>query len=277
MSTSAPNPPRASTWQAALRYLRDLWSRREFVWYMAMGNVKARNASTTLGLLWWVLNPLLLGAIYFFVFGVLLGIARDLGHLLSGMFVFYFTSASLTGGANSIISNSRLLANLSFPRLAMPVVAVTEAAIGFLVSIPVLYLIIGPTSGTWPGIEILWLFPIIFIVQTIFNLGLASLSARLAVPFRDINNLLPYVNRLWLYVSPIIYTAAFVEERAPAPWDRLYNLNPMVPLLSVYRSALLGSPFDMTMLLMAGLWAIGVGSIAIVMFVKYEGRMARYL
>jgi len=156
-------------------------------------------------------------------------------------------------------------------------VAVTEASIGFLVSIPVLYLIIGPTAGTWPGIEIFWLFPIILILQTIFNLGLASLSPRLAVPFRDINNLLPYLNRLWLYVSPIIYTAAFVQERAPAPWDRLYKLNPMVPILSVYRSALLGWLLDITMLLMASLWTIGLGTIGIVMFVKYEGRMARYL
>jgi teichoic acid transport system permease protein len=277
MSTSAPNPPQTSTRKAALRYLQDLWNRREFAWYMAMGNLKARNASTTLGLFWWVLNPLLLGAIYFFVFGVLLGLARDLGHLLSGMFVFYFTSAAITGGANSITSNARLIANLSFPRLIMPVVAVTEAAIGFLVSIPILYLIIGPTQGTWPTLQLLWLFPIIFVLQTVFNLGLAALSARLAVPFRDVNNLLPYLIRLWLYLSPIIYTAAFVQSRAPAPWDRLYNLNPMVPILSVYRSALLGWPLDTTMLLMAVLWAVGLGSIAIAMFVKYEGRMARYL
>jgi teichoic acid transport system permease protein len=244
---------------------------------MAVGNLKARNASTTLGLVWWVLNPLLLGAIYFFVFGVLLGFARDLGHLLSGMFVFYYSSAAITGGANSIISNSKLIANLSFPRLIMPTVAVTEAAIGFLVSIPVLYLIIGPALGEWPGIEFLWLFPLMFVLQTVFNLGLASLGARLAVPFRDVNNLLPYLVRLWLYLSPVIYTAAFVQSRAPAPWDKLYNLNPMVPILSVYRTALLGWPLDTTMLLMAVAWAIGLGSIAIAMFIKYESRMAQYL
>jgi teichoic acid transport system permease protein len=244
---------------------------------MAMGNLKARNASTTLGLFWWVLNPLLLGAIYWFVFGILLGLARDLGNLLSGLFVFYFTSTSITGGANSIIANSRLLVNLSFPRLIMPVVSVTEAAVGFLVSIPVLYVILGPTQGTWPGIELLWLLPIIFVLHTVFNLGLASLAARLAVPFRDINNLLPYVIRLWMYLSPIIYTLAFVQERAPEPWKSLYNLNPMVPILSVYRTALLGLPLDTTMLAMAAAWSIGLGSIAIAMFVRYEGKMAQYL
>ena len=257
--------------------MQDLWNRREFIWYMALGNLKARNASTALGLLWWVLNPLLLGAIYFLVFGVILGFGRDIGHLLSGLFVFYFTSVSITGGANSIISNSRLIANLPFPRLAMPVSAVTEAAVGFLISIPVLYLIIGPAEGVWPTLRLLWLLPIMFVLQTVFNLGLASLSARLAVPFRDVNNLLPYVNRLWLYLSPIIYPAALVQERATPPWDTLYNLNPMVPILSVYRSALLGSPIDTTMIWASAIWAIGLGSIAVVMFVKYEGRMARYL
>ena len=95
--TTTPKPPARTNLAAARRYVEDLWARREFIWYMAISNVKARNASTALGLFWWVLNPLLLGTIYFFIFGVVLGLARDLGHLLSGMFVFYFTSASITG------------------------------------------------------------------------------------------------------------------------------------------------------------------------------------
>ncbi len=261
---------------AALDYLSQLWNRREFAWYMAMGNLRARNASTTLGLFWWVLNPLLLGAVYYLVFGIVLGVSRDLSYLLSGMFVFYYTSTALTGGANSIISNSRLLVNLSFPRLIMPVVAITEAGVGFLASIPALYLIIGPTQGVWPGIEFLWLFPIIFAIQTLFNLGLAAIAARIAVPFRDINNLLPYVNRIWLYLSPIIIPASFVTDLV-APWDTLFNLNPLVPIIGLYRTALLGYPFESWMLGASLAWAIGLATISIAAFVKYEGRMARYL
>ena len=51
----------------------------------------------------------------------------------------------------------------------------------------------------------------------------------------------------------------------------------MVPILSVYRTALLGLPLDTTMLAMAAAWSIGLGSIAIAMFVRYEGKMAQYL
>ena len=97
---------------AASDYVSQVWQRREFAWYLAMGNLKARNASTTLGLLWWVLNPVLLGAVYWFVFGLLFHRGSSnfgtpfLVFLLSGMFPFYFTQSALTGGVNSIVGNA---------------------------------------------------------------------------------------------------------------------------------------------------------------------------
>jgi teichoic acid transport system permease protein len=273
---------RSGTIAAAGSYLRTLWDRREFAWYLAIGNLKARNASTGLGLFWWVLNPLLLGAVYYIVFGIIVPVGRDLAYLLSGMFVFYYTSTSVTGGANSILSNARLLVNVSFPRLILPIVAVIEAGVGFLASLVALYVIIGPIQllfsgeATWPTLTAVWLLPIIFVIQTVFNLGLAALAGRIAVPFRDVNNLIPYLLRLWLYLSPIIYGPAFIE-RLNEPWTTVYQFNPMVPLLGVYRTALLGYPFVPSELFWSAVWAAGLGVAAIAAFVKYEGRMARYL
>ena len=257
--------------------MQALWSRREFAWYMAMGNLRARNASTVLGLVWWVINPLLMGLVYYVVFGQILGVARDLSYLLAGIFVFYYTATSITTGANSIILNTKLLVNLQFPRLIMPITAVTETAVGFLVSIPALYLIIGPSYGIWPTASFFVLFPVVFVVQTVFNLGLASLTARLVVPFRDILNLVPHLLRIWLYLSPILYSADLFDEKLPEGWAFIANLNPMVPFLGVYRSALLGYEFEPQQLLMASLWAFGVAAYAIYVFVRFEGKMARYL
>jgi len=274
--------PRFGTIAAAGGYLQKLWERREFAWYLAMGNLKARNASTGLGLLWWVLNPLLLGAVYYIVFGIIVPVGRDLAYLLSGMFVFYYTTTSVTGGANSILSNARLLVNVSFPRLILPVVAIIEAGVGFLASAVALYVIIGPIQllftgeATWPSLTTAWLLPIIFVIHTVFNLGLAALAGRVAVPFRDVNNLIPYLLRLWLYLSPIIYGPAFIA-RLEEPWTTIYRLNPMFSLLGVYRTALLGYPFVPSELFWSVVWAVGLGVVAITSFVKYEGRMARYL
>ena len=243
---------------------------------MAMGNLQSRNATTTLGLLWWVLNPLLMGAVYFIVFGLILNISRDFSYLLSGVFVFYYTSSSVTTGANSIIQNRSLLVNLHFPRLILPITAVTEAGVGFLVSIPAFYLIVGPIQGVWPPARIVVLLPLIFATQTVFNLGLAALTARITVPFRDITNVIPHLLRIWFYLSPILYTAGRFEG-LPDWAVKLYNLNPMVPMLAVYRSAMIGYKFETTDLVMSVIWAFGLATVAITVFVKYEGKMARYL
>ncbi len=282
--------PRRVT-RAARNYLSDLWSRREFAWYLAMGNLKARNASTTLGLLWWVLNPVLLGAVYWFVFGLLFD--RDVSefggllfvvYLLSGMFPFYFTQTAMTGGVNSIVSNTQLLANLHFPRAILPIAALVEGFVGFLTSLIAFFLIVGPfnalivgsSEATWPALDVLWLIPVMAI-HLMFNLGLSMLVARLAVPFRDLNNLVPYLTRMWLYLSPILYGPVTLE-RAP-DWARaIAEANPLVPVLELYRHALTELKTDLpSTFAAAGLWALVLLIVGAVSFIRYEGKMARYL
>jgi teichoic acid transport system permease protein len=263
-------------------YLTDLWNRREFAWFLAMGNLKARNASTALGLLWWVLNPLLLGAVYFFVFGVLFaGSNRPpdyIAYLLSGMFVFHFTSQSMTGGANAILQNAKLLANLKFPRLVLLVSSLIESGVGFIASILVFYAITWPTVGIHPSRYTL-LLAVVFPIQVMFNLGLSAIVARLAVPFRDINNFIPYINRLWLYLTPIIWPLSFLDNASPTI-RALVELNPMFHLIELYRTALIGYPtypFNMDDLLAALAWAVVVSIGGVAGFIRYETRMVRYL
>lgn len=266
---------------ASRNYIRDLWARREFAWYLAMGNLKARNASTALGLLWWVVNPLLLGAVYGLVFGVVFpkAVRGDepsyVAYLLSGIFPFYYTRSAMVGGVNSIVSNTRLLANLNFPRLVLPLSALLESFVGFLASLGIFYVIVGPVDGVWPSASILWLLPAI-VIHTIFNFGLSTIVARVAVPFRDLNNLVPYFARLWLYLSPIIYPVSFFDN-ADEWVGAIFRANPLLPILNMYRGALLGNPVTSNDVIGAVLWALAVASIGVVSFIKYEGRMARYL
>jgi len=105
-------------------YLLDLWRRRDFVWSMALANVRGRHASTSLGLAWWVLDPLLLGSIFLLVFGLILDTRRGdpnyIAFLLSGLFVFFFTRRTMTAGAMAIQLNSQMVATQRFPRLMLP-------------------------------------------------------------------------------------------------------------------------------------------------------------
>ncbi len=268
---------------AARSYLTDLWSRREFAWYLAVGNLKARNASTILGLFWWVLNPALLGAVYWFVFGVMFtrgegefGGVTFLVYLLSGMFPFYFTRTAMTGGVNSIVSNTQLLANLHFPRAVLPIASLIEGFMGFLSSLLAYFLIVGPVEGVWPTANMIILIPVM-VIHLAFNLGLSMLVARLAVPFRDLNNLVPYMTRIWLYTSPILYAKATIAD-APDLALRLVELNPLVPILRLYRYALAGIETDLaSAFLGASIWAVVFLVGGALWFIKYEGRIARYV
>lgn len=265
-----------------MEYITDLWRRREFAIALGLGNLKARNASTSLGLFWWVLNPMLLGGVYFMVFGLLFARERPgdfLVYLLSGIFPFHFTSQSMTGGANSIIQNSKLLANLRFPRLVLPISTLIEALVGFLASLLVLALVVvgaGMATGTSYFSFRLAYLPIIIVIHLLFNLGLSTLTARLAVPFRDINNLIPYVNRIWLYLTPIIWPLDFLDEASPVV-RTLVQLNPMYDLVGLYRSAFLGYTYDMDHIVGALFWAAIMAIVGVTVFVKYEGHMVRYL
>lgn len=280
----AVSAPQGITYRARrLRtYLTDLWGRREFAWFLAMGNLKARNASTALGLIWWVLNPLLLGLVYFFVFGVLFaGSSRPddyIAYLLSGMFVFYFTSQSMTGGANAILQNAKLLANLKFPRMVLLISSTIESCVGFLASLLVFYAIVWPVTGIHPSRNIL-LLAVIFPIQILFNLGLSAIVARMAVPFRDINNFIPYINRIWLYLSPIIWQLSFLDDASPG-LKTIVEINPMFHLIELYRTALIGYPnypFDSNDLWITLTWAVAVFVIGVAGFIRYETRMVRYL
>lgn len=264
-------------------YVRDLWRRREFVWFLAMGNFKARNASTSLGLFWWVLNPLLLSLVYWFVFGIIFEGSRNIIYLMSGMFVFHFTAQALTGGANAILQNAKLLTNLKFPRLILPLANLIEALVGFMVSLGVLLVAqailtaVATDLDFYIPAESLVLLLAIVPLHLLFNLGLSSIAARLAVPFRDINNFIPYLNRIWLYLSPIIWPLSFLEQARAEDLARFAEYNPLFPIISVYRAALIGDPFDPQMLVHSIGWALVIGLAGMGLFVRYEGKIARHL
>lgn len=279
MSTTITVDDRArlSNWR---NYLRELWARREFAWFLATGNLTARNASTSLGLLWWVLNPLIMSGVYYLVFGYIFPGTREgepafLAWLLSGMFVFNFTSTALTSGANNILANSKLLVNVRFPRMVLPVAALIESAIGFMTALSIFYVIAWPVNNIRPTAWLLTL-PFVLVLNLVFNLGLSALSARLAIPFRDINNLLPHLTRLWLYLSPVIWPLAFLE-RQPGWFQAVVHLNPMFDLLSLYRTALMGRPFEPLALWLAVAWAVVAGVGGVLSFVRFEGNMVRHV
>ena len=194
---------------------------------------------------------------------------------MSGMFAFQFTSGVTTGAAGTIINNSKLIVNLRFPRLLLPISSILESGVGFIVSIFAFFAIIVPQTGNVPGWSLLIFVPV-FLLQCVFNLGLAALAARLAVPFRDVSNLIPYVMRIWLYLSPILWTVDMLDSLDQWVTNAM-NLNPMFHFLALYRTALLGWDFDPINLIGASVAAVVVAVLGTVSFARFENKMAHLL
>lgn len=183
------------------------------------------------------------------------------------------------GAPNAILANSKLIANVRFPRLILPISALVESLIELLASLVILVVItigFGLFTGLWlMGPEMLYLIPGVMI-HTVFNLGIATLAARMAVPFRDTGKIMPYALRLWLYLSPIIWPLSALED-LPATLRALMELNPMFALLAWYRAAFLGGPITAGDVWTSIAWALVLGVIGPIVFVRFEDRMARFL
>ena len=272
-------------------YLRELWGRREFITELARGNLDARSSQASLGRIWWLLNPLIMSGVYFIVFGLILtGTDRSradfLGYLIIGVFVYRYLSQSLLDASKVILNNEKLIVNIPFPRLVLPMTAVLQSLSMFIVSLPVFYTLVTPISciqavgrsdvtcvvPTWR----LAFLPVPILLLGLFALGASSFVARWVVPVRDVRDLIPHVTRMWFYFSPVLWGP---ERIATFPtWSQLLiKSNPMYSFLSLFRFSMIGDPFDLAQFGLAIFWSIFAGVFGIWAFVRNEDEMARYL
>lgn len=240
-------------------YLRQLWQRRQFVHEMARSTLRAQNYVSFFGQLWLVLNPLLLGSVYYVLVDILgsgATHARDyFAKLLAGLFVFNFFSACLGQCAGSVVGGSRLIMNSSFPRLLLPITQIVIAFMRFLPSLAV-FAIVHTVEGLpfgWPALLAVPAFACV----AAFGAGLGFLFATVQVYFRDFANFLPYLTRIWLFLSPVLWALEDQLARG-GPKAALISANPLSPMIGAWGDALVrnrvGNP---EWLLEGGCWALG--------------------
>ncbi|TMR08966.1 ABC transporter permease [Nonomuraea turkmeniaca] len=189
-------------------YLRQLWERRHFILTYATSRNVSKYSSSALGQLWQVLTPLLNAAIYFVMFGVILGGSKDIinypAFLLTGMFVFTYTQRTITAGAKSISGNLSMIRALHFPRASLPLAYTIQELQQLAISMGVLLALVVATQE-WPTWY--WLMiPVVLLLQTMFNIGAGLVIARLGATMRDLNQLLPFITRTWLYASGVFFS-----------------------------------------------------------------------
>lgn len=252
-------------------YLRGLWMRRQFAYNLATGQLRGEHMDTVLGSLWKLINPILLIAIYYLIFGIIFDVggaavedvdaARDvrpdnyIGFLTVGVMYYGYMQRTISSGASSIVNNIGLLRSLQFPRAVLPLSVTIKEAVGFW---PSLLVILATMVAT--GERLFWgmlLFPVVFVMTTLFNLGGAMITARLTDTVRDMRNVLPFIFRLGFYLSGVLYDITrFTDGRPNWQWlEPVFLLNPFYVFISLAREYLMHSHghFDLRLLWLSGI------------------------
>jgi|RhiMetdeSRZDD1v2_1073273.scaffolds.fasta_scaffold02923_11 ABC-type polysaccharide/polyol phosphate export permease len=216
-------------------YVSEVWRRREFALELSRTRLRAQHFDTTFGQLWLILNPLLLAGVYFVLVDIIRPNSRGwafFAHLMAGLFAYYFVSNAMREGVKVVVKSSGLILNTAFPRALLPVSSVITAFVRFLPTL-VVYLPFHVIAGLPFTLHMLWIIPIVALL-TVLSTGLAMFVAAAQVYFRDLSSFLPYVLRVWLYVSPVLYYAKQVPER----YKWLLDINPLAPLLTAWSDVL---------------------------------------
>lgn len=238
-------------------YLRTLWSRREYAFYVANSELKSRQINSLLGNLWHLLNPILQIGVFFVFFGLVLDVTRGvdnfIGYLAIGIFTYTFTQKVVTAGGKSLTKYRGLVQIVTFPRALLPV---TTSLTETLAMIPAYVVMLGVAiaSGEPPAVEWLAIVPL-FLVQTLFGAGWAMITARAVSHVADVQQVLPFIFRLGFYASGVLFNVnAYLEG---SRYKVLFELNPLYCFIELNRGLILdGYGFRWKLAAIAGVWTV---------------------
>ncbi|MFI1397867.1 ABC transporter permease [Streptomyces sp. NPDC020681] len=264
-------------------YIGQLWSRRHFITAFATARLTAQYSQAKLGQVWQLMTPLLNAAVYYFIFGVILGtsdhVADFVPFLVTGVFIWTFTANSIMAGTRAISGNIGLVRALHFPRASLPIALALQQLQQLLFSMGALIAIL-MCFGQFPRPSWLLAIPAL-LLQSVFNTGLSMAMARIAAHTPDVSQLMPFLLRTWMYVSGVMWSIDKVLSHDQLPHALLLalELNPAAVYIDLMRFALIES-FTAAQLpphvwVVALFWAALFGAGGFVYFWKAEEQYGR--
>ena len=234
-----PDPHRTSHLTNFARK-RDLW------WQFTVRAVELRHRGSYLGIIWAVLNPLLMLGLYMFVFGVIFKIKFgvlpqespiDIAlAIFLGLILFHVTAETLGVGPTIIVGQPNLVKKVVFPLEVLPLAQLSAFWFHLLISLGLLLIGIVVMGRSLTLAGLLWL-PVVLLPHLLFTAGLCWFLAAIGVFFRDINQVIQFVSQIMLWASAIFYPISRFHGSS-AIWNVL-KWNPLLQTVQLARSALL--------------------------------------
>ncbi len=235
-------------------YLLDLVERRVFIKELAGTEVRGQRTNTAVGELWTLVDPIFQACIYLFLYTVIRGSNQTssgfVTTIIGCVFFFNFTRISIGDGGRAVLRNKGLVLNAVFPRALLPV---SEVYKGFLATLPALalYSILFVVFGA-PITTALLVLPLLLLIQTVLNLGFALLLCTATAFFTDVANLVPYLLRVLMFATPVIYPVSMLSPTLQG----ILSWNPFFALFAAYQSVINGNIPSFGLIVQSVAWAL---------------------
>ena len=223
---------------------KELWRYRDMFLLFVARNFRTAYKQTILGPLWFIITPVLSVIVYATVFGGIAQIPTDgvpaiLFYLL-GISVWGYFASCLSATSNSFVTNADIFGKVYFPRIIMPLVAVTTNLLSLAIQLAIFaaFYIYYVTTGT--HLVIHWqlaLFPLLILLLALMAVGFGMIFSSMTTKYRDLQIMLNKIISLWVYVTPVIYPLSMVTN---PKLHLAMSLNPVTPVMEAIKYSLLG-------------------------------------
>ncbi len=230
---------------------REIWQHRELFYFFTWRDIKIKYKQTVIGLLWVVLQPMMMMLIFTFFFGGTLNISsQDIPYpvfVFSGLLIWSIFSNGLSAASNSMVNNSLIIKKIYFPRLIIPVSALLVALFDFLIAFT-LFLPMLVYFRQAVTLAVFWCWPLALIVSIAATLGPGCWFAALNVKYRDFRYVVPFLLQVLFFVAPVIYPLSMLKYQA---LRYLLAVSPVYAPLTLFRYPITSDLGDATLLVIS--------------------------
>ncbi len=218
----------------------ELWHYRELLGTFVWRDIKVRYKQTFLGVTWAILVPVFTATVYVIVFGKFAKFPSGLTPyptlVYAGLLPMQYFTSSLNGSSISLVSNANLVTKVYFPRVLLPLAAVSTPIVDFLLGMLVLLGLMAK-YGTWPSGPQVVLAPVFILLALVTALGAGFFLSALNVRYRDV----PYAIPVFMQVLPFVSGVPFELSQIPVKWQWIFSINPITTVIAGWRWAVLGA------------------------------------
>jgi len=222
--------------------LRELFHYKDLLFRFVRRDIIASYQQTILGPIWVFLQPFFTVCVYYVIFRRVAKIPTDgipaLLFYLPGTIIWNYFAESVSSTMNTFQFNAYIFNKVYFPRLIVPLSSILfhsfRISIQLLLFLGVYFIYFLKGSSLHLSMQVL-LVPLLVVQTAVFALGCGLIISVLTAKYRDLENILQFIIRLFMFAAPVVYPASLVPEK----YKMLFWLNPLTPVIEIFRSAFL--------------------------------------